>query len=51
MGRGMGMDRTKYIMDNEELAGAIKAAHVMVKGTCGKGEHYEKVHPTEGSPL
>jgi hypothetical protein len=42
MGRRMALHKTKYIMDNEELAEAIRAAHIMVKETCGKGDHYEK---------
>ena len=39
----LGIQEVKYTMDNEELSEAIKAAHVMVIETCGKGEHYEKV--------
>ena len=31
------------ILTNDELLEAIKATHAMIKGTCGKGEHWEKL--------
>ena len=37
------MHKTKYIMTNNELERAMRAAHIMIKETSGKGEHYEQV--------